>query len=99
MDDRHLDGNATAGLLSEALAVDATAVVRRCHSCGSRRPIADHRAYRGAGAVLRCPDCGDVALRIAVTEDWLGVEVRGTLQITRPEEAARGPARQPPPSS
>ncbi len=81
MDDVHTDGNALAGLLSQVLAVDATSIERRCHACGDRRPIADHRAFHGAGVVLRCPSCGVVALVIGVGAADITVELRGTFRI------------------
>ena len=87
MSDLHTDGNAFAGLLSEVLAVDATSIGRRCQSCGDRRPMADHRAYEGAGVVLRCPNCGDLALRIGVADDRLTIELRGTFQIALEQPA------------
>jgi predicted RNA-binding Zn-ribbon protein involved in translation (DUF1610 family) len=85
MDELHTDGNAVAGLLSEVLAVDATIIVRRCPSCGAERPMADHRAYRGAGIVLRCPRCEDVAVRIGVQPDRLILELRGAFLIPAAE--------------
>jgi hypothetical protein len=83
MTDLHLDGNGVAGLLAEIFTVDATVLPRTCRVCGDRRPIADHRAYRGAGIVLRCPSCGAVAVRIGVADDRLVVELRGPLEVTR----------------
>ena len=84
MTDVHTDGNGVAGLLGEILAVEATSMQRRCQSCGAESPLAAHRAYHGAGVVLRCPACADVALRIGVTDDVLVFEVRGTLTAQRP---------------
>ena len=84
MTDVHTDGNGVAGLLGEILAVEATSMQRRCHSCGAESPLAAHRAYHGAGVVLRCPACADVALRIGVTDDVLVFEVRGTFTAQRP---------------
>jgi Family of unknown function (DUF6510) len=81
MDDLHTDGNAIAGLLSQLLAVDATSIDRRCQSCGDQRPIADHRAYHGAGVVLRCPSCSDVALIIGTAATKVTIELRGTFQV------------------
>ena len=81
MDDLHTDGNAIAGLFSQLLAVDATSVVRRCQSCGDERPIADHRAFHGAGIVLRCPSCSDVALVIGIGAADVTVELRGTYHV------------------
>ena len=81
MSDLHTDGNGIAGLLSQVLAIDATSVARTCHACTDRRPIADHRAYHGAGVVLRCPSCEAVALCIGIGGERLTVELRGTFEI------------------
>ena len=82
-DDLYLDGNGVAGLLDEIIAVDATSVMRTCQSCGNRSAVGAHRAYRGAGVVLRCPGCGDVAVRIAVFDQRLVVDWRGTYELAR----------------
>jgi hypothetical protein len=81
MTDVHKDGNGVAGLLAGILAVEPTRVVRICQSCGDDGPLGAHRAYRGAGIVLRCPSCGDVAVRVGVHEDHVTVEWRGTYRI------------------
>ena len=80
-----LDGNGLAGLLVEVFGADMTAMPRVCQSCGQRNPLGAHRAYAGAGTVLRCPACGDIGLRIAVLPDRHVVEVRGAwrLEIAR----------------
>jgi len=83
MTDVHTDGNGVAGLLGEILAVEVTAMRRRCHSCGAENPLAAHRAYHGAGVVLRCPACTDVAMRIGVSDDGLVFEWRGTFTAQR----------------
>ena len=83
MTDVHIDGNGVAGLLGEILAVEVTTVERRCHSCGAENPLAAHRAYQGAGVVLRCPACADVAVRIGVRDDGLVLEWRGTFTVPR----------------
>jgi predicted RNA-binding Zn-ribbon protein involved in translation (DUF1610 family) len=64
-----LDGNGVAGLLTEVFGADVTAVVRACGSCGTAAPVGAHRAYRGAGVVLRCPSCGAVAVRICLSPE------------------------------
>jgi Zn finger protein HypA/HybF involved in hydrogenase expression len=84
MTEVHIDGNGVAGLLSEALAVEVTTMQRRCQSCGAENALGAHRAYQGAGVVLRCPACADVAVRIAVAEDRLVLEWRGTFTVPRP---------------
>jgi len=86
MTDLHTDGNGVAGLLGEILAVEVTTVVRRCHSCGAENPLGAHRAYQGAGVVLRCPACADVALRIGVRDDALVLEWRGTFTAPRAQQ-------------
>jgi len=83
MTDVHTDGNGVAGLLGEILAVEVTTMRRRCQSCGAENPLAAHRAYHGAGVVLRCPACSDVAVRIGVRDDALVLEWRGTFTVQR----------------
>jgi hypothetical protein len=45
--------------------------------------MAEHRAYRSAGVVLRCPGCDDVAVAIGVQETRLVVSWSGTYSIER----------------
>lgn len=81
--DMHTDGNAIAGLLSEVFVAEFTTMERTCQSCGDRNPAGAHRSYRGAGVVLRCPNCDDVALRIAELPDGLVFELRGAWSSRR----------------
>jgi hypothetical protein len=74
----HLDGNAVGGLLQEILVAEPTAAERICQSCRSRHPAGAHRAYAGAGVVLRCPTCEDLAVRVAELPGRHVVEFRGT---------------------
>ena len=76
-----LDGNGIAGLLSEVFETEMTTVDRGCGTCGGHHAVGAHRAYRGAGAVLRCPQCGDVAARIATLPDRHVVRLAGTWLI------------------
>jgi hypothetical protein len=84
MTEVHTDANGVAGLLSEVFAMEATTVLRRCHSCGAENALGAHRAYHGAGVVLRCPACSDVAMLVGVAEDRLVLEWRGTFTAPRP---------------
>jgi len=79
-----LDGNAIAGLLVEIFGTEMTGVVRGCQSCGARNAVGAHRAYRGAGVVLRCPVCSDLALRIAVLPDRHVVQLVGSWTLELP---------------
>lgn len=81
MDDTHTDGNGVAGLLSQLLAVDATSIVRRCQGCGGDYAMGAHPAFHGAGVVLRCPNCGDIAVRVVEARGTLTVELRGAYQV------------------
>jgi hypothetical protein len=83
MDDRHIDGNGIAGLLGEIAGAEMTEVLRTCPSCGDRRPVGEHLAYRSAGVVLRCTHCADVAVVVGIQETRLRVEWRGVYEITR----------------
>ena len=83
MEDQHLDGNGVAGLLAEIAGADMTEVLRTCHSCRERRAVGEHRAYRSAGVVLRCPNCADVAVVVGMQDSWLVVEWRGTYAMRR----------------
>jgi len=83
MDDQHLDGNGIAGLLGEIAGADPTTVLRTCPSCRDRRPLGEHRAYRSAGVVLRCPNCADVALVVGMHDTRLVVEWHGVYDMGR----------------
>jgi uncharacterized protein DUF6510 len=85
----HTDSNGVAGVLAEVLATDATVLRRTRQSCADVQALGTHRAYHGAGVVLRCPSCGDVAVRIGVHAHHLTVEWRGTLlmEVERAEDA------------
>ena len=76
-----LDGNAIAGVLEELFGTELTAMPRECQSCGSVRAVGAHRLYRGAGLVLRCPVCGDLAMRLATHSDRRIVLLQGTWRV------------------
>ena len=77
----HTDANAVAGLLQQVFAGEITSARRVCQSCRARSAAGAHRAYVGAGVVLRCPACGDVAARIAVLPGRHVFELRGVWTI------------------
>ena len=84
-DARWLDGNALAGLLRSSSPRELTAAPHSCQSCGAERAVAAHRLYRGAGTVLRCPVCSDIALVVATAPDRHIVHLAGTwrMEISR----------------
>jgi predicted RNA-binding Zn-ribbon protein involved in translation (DUF1610 family) len=74
----------TAGSLEEIFTTEITVAERICQSCGTRAAIGAHRAYRGAGVVLRCPHCGDLGARVGLQGDHHHVlELRGTWVLNR----------------
>ncbi len=79
--DEGLDGNAIAGLLADVFGQEMTTVVRGCATCGAHHEVGAHRLYRGAGFVLRCPSCGDVALRVVPADERRIVTFHGTWSV------------------
>jgi hypothetical protein len=78
-----LDGNALAGVLAEVFGgADMTSAMRACGSCGQRHVVAEHRLYRGAGFVLRCPGCEDVALTVVEGDGRREVRFTGHWSIS-----------------
>jgi uncharacterized protein DUF6510 len=85
--DRELDGNALAGLFESLFGGDMTAVPGRCSHCHTVNMVGAMRAYMGGpGAVLRCPACDEVVLRVVVIEGSTYVDARGAayLRFERP---------------
>ncbi|TMC99023.1 MAG: hypothetical protein E6I58_01915 [Chloroflexi bacterium] len=63
--DLKLDGNAIGGLLREIFAMEMTTAVGTCASCGAVRMVGEVVVYLNApGAVVRCPSCDAVLMRI-----------------------------------
>jgi len=81
----HTDGNGMAGLLQQIFVGEITAARRVCDGCGDEYPIGAHRAYSGAGAVLRCPGCGAVAASISALPGEYVVGLHGAWRISAAE--------------
>jgi hypothetical protein len=81
----HTDANSIAGLLQEVFVAEITSARRTCQSCRQTNPIGSHRLYRGAGYVLRCPTCGDIAACIAVLPEHYAISLRGMWTVSRAE--------------
>ena len=88
-DARWLDGNALGGLLQELFGAEMTGAPRRCQSCGTERPVAAHRLYLGAGTVLRCPACDQIALVVVALPDRDVVHLTGAWRMEMPRSIAR----------
>ena len=77
-----LDGNAAAGILSEIIARDVTGARATCVSCGTSAKVGALLLYaHEMGAVLRCPGCESVVLRVARTPTQLWLDATGSSSI------------------
>jgi hypothetical protein len=84
MDDAELrvDGNAVAGILTQVLAVDPTMVVAACAGCGASNTLGAMPAYlHGMGAVLDCPGCGAIMIRIGNPSGRVVLDLRGARWV------------------
>ena len=81
---RWLDGNALGGLLQELFGAEMTGAPHTCEACGTERPVAAHSLYLGAGTVLRCPVCDQIALVAAALPDRDVVHLSGAWRLEIP---------------
>ena len=73
-DDRHLDGNALAGMLDELFGREMTDRHGCCGHCGSVNALGEVHVYLDApGSVLRCPSCASVILVIVRHPDGIRI--------------------------
>jgi hypothetical protein len=73
-----LDGNAVGGLLREIFVGELTVARSTCASCGAVREVGALHVYANApGAVVRCPGCEAVLMRIARAEGRIWLELQG----------------------
>jgi hypothetical protein len=84
MDELMLDGNAAGGVLSEVFAVEMTTAIMMCGSCGVAGPVGAMHLFRGAGIVLRCPNCDNAMVKITHGGGRIWFDFRGmqTLEVT-----------------
>jgi hypothetical protein len=83
MDELMLDGNAIAGPLQEVFAVEMTTAIGMCGNCGAVGALGAMHLFRGAGAVLRCPYCDYVLMKMVRDHSrmWLDFGGMRTLEI------------------
>jgi hypothetical protein len=79
-----LDGNALGGLLREMFGAEMTDAPHTCQRCGAESPVGAHRLFLGAGSVLRCPVCDQIALVAATLRDRHVVHLNGAWRIEIP---------------
>ena len=77
-----MDGNAAAGTLYEVFAMEMTTSLAECACCGKRSEMGGLLAFiHTPGLVLRCPECEDIVLRVAVTPDAYYLDARGAMDL------------------
>jgi hypothetical protein len=78
----HLDGNAAAGDLRTIFAVDVTAAIGQCASCGRTAPLGTAQLYNQApGMVARCTGCDSVLLRMVTAPGRAWLDARGLTYL------------------
>jgi len=81
-EDKRLDGNAAAGILSEVFVPEVTTARATCANCGTIRALGALLVYaHGMGMVMRCPSCDAVVLRVAHTRTRLWLDATGARLI------------------
>jgi hypothetical protein len=77
-DELTLDGNALGGLLGQVFLAEITAAVASCDGCGAVEAFGALTVHSNApGAVVRCPHCGVVLLRVVRAEGRCWLDMRG----------------------
>lgn len=77
-----LDGNALAGLLREIFTLEMTASPTECAHCGHEGQVGTLLAFtQSPGAVMRCPACEGVILRIVETPNAIYLDARGAAYL------------------
>ena len=77
-----VDGNAVAGLLQDVFGLEMTASPAECANCGMVNELGALLAFtQSPGAVLRCPACEEVILRIVETPEAIYLDARGAAYI------------------
>ena len=86
--DLMLDGNALGGALAEVFVGEITVARSTCASCGAVREIGALAVYvQAPGAVVRCPGCDAVLLRIVRGEGRIWIELQGISCLELPAGA------------
>lgn len=87
--DLKLDGNAVGGLLMELFGVEMTVAEAVCAHCHRVNPLGRVEVYMNApGVVARCPDCGQVVMRIVRGRGRVWIDMSGIrcLEFAAPGE-------------
>ena len=89
-----LDGNFAAGILSEIFVPEITTTRAMCANCGTIRPLGALPVYgQNMGAVMRCPTCDAVVLRVARTPRRLWLDPTGAKLLLMADTSTTPPSR------
>lgn len=81
-----LDGNSAAGLFSEVFSVDLTVAQATCAHCDAVGELGALKLWAvEMGAVLRCPACGNVVLRMTSTPGVVWLDATGVRSLAIPK--------------
>ena len=84
-EEMRLDGNAAAGILRELFVHDMTASVATCRGCGATGMVGGLLDYgHEMGAILRCPKCDAVLLRVVHAPDAIRLDPSGLALLVIP---------------
>lgn len=79
MEEKRLDGNAIGGLLQEIFTLEMTTAETTCAGCGAINAVGRVHVYLDApGAVVRCPACQSVLMKIVHGRGRYWVDLSGT---------------------
>ena len=79
MDGTRLDGNAIGGLLRELFTLEMTTAESTCAGCGAVHLVGRVHVYLDApGAVVRCPSCEQVLMKIVHGRGRYWIDLSGT---------------------
>lgn len=79
MDGTRLDGNAIGGLLHEIFTLEMTTAESTCAGCGAVHMVGRVHVYLDApGAVVRCPSCEQVLMKIVHGGGRYWIDLSGT---------------------
>jgi hypothetical protein len=77
--DLKVDGNAIGGLLREIFTMEMTSASSTCAGCGKVHAVGQVDVYMNApGAVVRCPSCEQVLMRIVHNGGRYWLDLTGT---------------------
>jgi hypothetical protein len=86
----HVDGNALAGELTDALGIDPTPMRATCAHCGTATILAQTLVtFDGPGPVAHCPTCAGIMLRMLRTDGEVSVDIRGIRALGMPRHDKR----------